>query len=269
MMEKFYGDTVRWFLGMVINNVDPFTEPTGRVQVRIYGIHDNVEKISNSNLPWAVVLLPATEGGVDGIGRSPDLKPGAQVFGIFLDGEDSQLPLVLGSIPRVSIPQNIDTTTYNPGNVPSATAPIRQEIVSDITDTVLRNVLTTIKTKESSNNYTAVNFAWPQSTATGAYQFVRGTWRGAAKIAGVDEALQYRDAKDAPPEIQDRVAGGYISDILAKNGNNVAVVPLVWFTGNARGYMSAHAIQVNRGMTGSDYQREWMKVYNTVSGGAV
>lgn len=268
MMEKFYGDTVRWFIGMVVNDVDPFTEPTGRVQVRVYGIHDNVEKIPNNDLPWAVVMLPTTEGGVDGIGRSPDLKAGAQVFGIFLDGQDSQVPLVLGSIPRVAIPQIGDPTTYNPGNTPSTTAPLRQEVVSDVTDTVVRNILQTIKTKESSNNYTAVNFAWPKSTATGAYQFVRGTWRGAAKIAGVEEALQYRDAKDAPPEIQDRVAAGYISDILAKNGNNVAVIPLVWFTGNAQGYMSANAIKVNRGMTGADYQKKWMEIYNTVSGGS-
>lgn len=268
-MEKFYGDTTRWFIGMVVNDVDPFAEPTGRVQVRIYGIHDNFEKIPNSQLPWATVLLSSSEGGVDGIGRQPGLKVGAQVFGIFLDGQDSQIPLVLGSIPRIAVPQNLAATPTVAGTVAGKAAPVRQEIVSDITDSTIRGILQTIKTRESSNNYTAVNYAWPQSTASGAYQFIRSTWRSAAKIAGVDDALAYRDAKDAPPAIQDRVAAGYVEDILRKNGNNIAVIPLVWFTGNPEGKMTAHQIAVNNGMTGEKYQAKWMEDYYRITGGTV
>lgn len=94
----FYGDVVRWFVGKVVNHTgDPLQ--LGRVQVRIVGIHDNPE-IQYGVLPWATVMLPSTESGTT-YGRSPKLMTGAQVFGIFIDGKQSQLPMVLGSIPHI------------------------------------------------------------------------------------------------------------------------------------------------------------------------
>jgi len=94
----FYGDHLRWFIGRAVNvSSDP--ETRGRVQVRIYGIHsDNKIDIGDDDLPWAECLVPTTEGGVSGIGRMPQIKPSALVFGIFLDGKLSQSPLILGSI---------------------------------------------------------------------------------------------------------------------------------------------------------------------------
>ena len=102
-MNVFYGDSVRWFIGSVINNNDNEFK-LGRVQVRIYGIHDNLEMITNKDLPWAQVMAPSTEDGTSGLGFKPNLKNGAQVFGIFLDGKMSQAPLILGSIPKIEIP---------------------------------------------------------------------------------------------------------------------------------------------------------------------
>ena len=94
----FYGDITRWFVGRVVNHTgDPLQ--LGRVQVRIVGIHDNPE-IEMGMLPWASVMLPSTESGRE-YGRPPRLMTGAQVFGIFLDGKQSQVPLVLGSIPHI------------------------------------------------------------------------------------------------------------------------------------------------------------------------
>lgn len=102
--EGFYGDHMRWFIARVVNSsADP--ETRGRVQIRIYGIHsDNKTDIDDLDLPWAECLLPTTEGGVSGIGRMPQIKPSALVFGIFLDGKKSQSPLVLGSIVQNEIP---------------------------------------------------------------------------------------------------------------------------------------------------------------------
>jgi len=102
-MNVFYGDNSRWFIGSVINNNDNEFK-LGRVQVRIYGIHDNLEMITNKDLPWAQVMAPSTEDGTSGLGFKPNLKNGAQVFGIFLDGKMSQAPLILGSIPKIEIP---------------------------------------------------------------------------------------------------------------------------------------------------------------------
>jgi len=100
MFHKFYGDETRWFIGVVVDNNDPLN--LGRVKVRIHGIHsDNKEEIPDWALPWAQVLIPVTEEGTTGYGYNPYIIPTAQVFGIFLDGKSSQLPLILGSIPKI------------------------------------------------------------------------------------------------------------------------------------------------------------------------
>lgn len=102
----FYGDTTRWFIGTVVNHTgDPLR--LGRLQVRIVGIHDNFD-IGLGDLPWASVLIPSTEPGAV-YGRGPRIQTGSQVFGIFLDGEQSQQPLVLGSIPYVLSPTPTQT----------------------------------------------------------------------------------------------------------------------------------------------------------------
>ena len=100
MSQMFYGDQNRWFVGLVIDIDDPLK--LDRVKVRIQGIHTHdTTLIPNSDLPWAQVAIPVTEGGSSGIGANASIKPRAQVFGFFLDGKNSQLPLVLGSIPKI------------------------------------------------------------------------------------------------------------------------------------------------------------------------
>jgi hypothetical protein len=98
--SEYYGDETRWFIGIVVNVNDPLQ--LGRVQVRIHGIHSaSTIDIPLSDLPWAQTVIPVTEGGVSGLGANVGIKPKSQVFGIFLDGKNSQLPLVMGSIPKI------------------------------------------------------------------------------------------------------------------------------------------------------------------------
>ena len=100
MSQMFYGDHNRWFVGLVIDVNDPLK--LDRVKVRIQGIHtEDTTLIPNADLPWAQVAIPVTEGGSSGIGANSSIKPRAQVFGFFLDGKNSQLPLVIGSIPKI------------------------------------------------------------------------------------------------------------------------------------------------------------------------
>jgi hypothetical protein len=120
IQKEFYGDDSRWFLATVINSRPP-SGLEGRVKIRIIGIHnDSITEIPESDLPWAQVLIPTTEGGISGIGRIPQLLPGALVFGMFLDGISSQIPLVLGSLPRIEKPTAIQggrlTTSANSYN---------------------------------------------------------------------------------------------------------------------------------------------------------
>lgn len=97
--KDFYGDQVRWFTGLVVDINDPIQ--LGRIKVRIYGIHsDNRVDIPDDALPWAQTVTPLTEGGTTEWGNPLGIQPNALVFGIFMDGTSSQLPLILGSLPK-------------------------------------------------------------------------------------------------------------------------------------------------------------------------
>jgi len=103
--DEYYGDSVRWFIGTIVDINDPLK--LDRVKVRVYGIHtSSTIDIPTDDLPWASVLIPVTEGGSSGIGANSQIKNRAQVFGIFLDGKDSQMPLVMGSIPKIETKRN-------------------------------------------------------------------------------------------------------------------------------------------------------------------
>ena len=134
-MNYFYGDNVRWFLATVI---DVFNDPLerGRVQIKIHGIHsDDPTDIATGDYPWAEVLIPTTEGGVSGIGQGPGILETAQVFGIFLDGKESQMPLVLGSLTHdeIIVPGNVrDNALYQQGyEAPSDTYTLHQGITTN------------------------------------------------------------------------------------------------------------------------------------------
>ena len=80
----------------------------GRFKIRIHGLHSpSTVDIPEADLPWAQCVLPTTEGGVSGIGKMPQLMPNALVFGMFMDGKHSQTPLILGSIPHIEFPTQI------------------------------------------------------------------------------------------------------------------------------------------------------------------
>ncbi len=103
IQSDFYGDNVRWFIGIVEDIADP--ERLGRARVRIFGIHNpRVDEVQTSDLPWAQPIIPTTEGGISGVGTNPKLIVGLQVMGFFLDGKQSQIPVIIGSIPHIEIP---------------------------------------------------------------------------------------------------------------------------------------------------------------------
>jgi hypothetical protein len=108
----FYGDQTRWFLGTVVDLKDPME--LGRVKVDVFGMYDNIK---DEDLPWAQIVMPVTEGGTKGFGKNLGIQIGAQVFGMFLDGKNSQLPLVMGSVPKVEgeeLSTNDSTRGTNP-----------------------------------------------------------------------------------------------------------------------------------------------------------
>lgn len=94
--NDYYGDRWRWFVGVVKDVGDD----RSRVRVRIFGIHhtEDLERVSDGDLPWALVLYPTTGGQTSGGNASHNLTPGTWVVGFFADGTDSQQPVVLGVI---------------------------------------------------------------------------------------------------------------------------------------------------------------------------
>ena len=115
LKSNFVGrDGFKWWIGQVGPEScqgDQINE-TGnawgnRIKVRIMGYHpqDPIE-LPDDDLPWAQILLPATAGtGGGGMNRSIRLTPGDSVFGFFLDGDDAQLPVILGAFGRPSFDQ--------------------------------------------------------------------------------------------------------------------------------------------------------------------
>ena len=124
-------------------------------------------------------------------------------------------------------------------------------------DPTVNAILDTIKRRESSHNYDAKN---PDSSASGGYQFIDSTWKSLTEKYGV--GTEYGHAQDAPEAVQDAVASKYVKGILADNNNDVTKVPLVWYTGNAGGKMSAKQLAVNKGLTAAEYQYNWMRAFN-------
>lgn len=126
--KDFYGDKSRWFIGRVINNRDP--DMLGRVQVRINGIHSELQSdIPQSGLPWALTALPTTEGGSSGIGRIAQIQPNAMVYGVFLDGETSQLPLVIGVLTQFEEPSRVQQASASAAGNPLTRAYLGQDSV--------------------------------------------------------------------------------------------------------------------------------------------
>tara|TARA_R100000951_G_scaffold91218_1_gene79546 strand:+ start:2596 stop:4098 length:1503 start_codon:yes stop_codon:yes gene_type:complete len=89
---------LRHFIGVVENRNDP--QELGRVKVRIYSVHsENNEDVKREHLPWAMVLNPITSASMSGIGTSPTgMVEGTWVFGVFLDENEYQMPLVMGTL---------------------------------------------------------------------------------------------------------------------------------------------------------------------------
>ena len=94
-----------------------------RYKVRIIGLHDQGEsKIPSEELPWAQIMYPVTAGG--GQARSSqtsNLRQGMMVFGFFMDGQDQQIPVIMGvlgnnlSTPLSKESKNDRVTNEKPG----------------------------------------------------------------------------------------------------------------------------------------------------------
>ena len=94
---KYSSLNPEWFFGIVEDRQDPLN--LGRIRVRIFGRHsDNKQLVPTESLPWAQILLPTNNP------NPYPSKEGDSVLGMFLDGKNAQIPIILGTFS--DLPQN-------------------------------------------------------------------------------------------------------------------------------------------------------------------
>lgn len=87
-----------WWTGVVEDRDDP--QKLGRCRVRVFGYHHYDTKIlPTKELPWAIPMQPITSAATSGVGTTPvGIVTGTWVMGFFLDGEEAQHPVIMGTI---------------------------------------------------------------------------------------------------------------------------------------------------------------------------
>jgi hypothetical protein len=124
----------------------------------------------------------------------------------------------------------------------------------------LEPILETIRALESGGDYTARAAG---SSASGAYQFIDGTWN---KFGG------YRRAHLAPPNVQDAKAREMIVTVLEAHGNDVAAIPVVWYLGHlprpdSNSWDTIPAPEAGNVLTPREYQTRWVSRFLDIAGG--
>lgn len=109
-------DGFYWWIGQVETQKGQQPKGDGKYKVRIVGQHlKNCDAVSYDDLPWAIVMMPATaprrEGGTDY--SNAKYQAGDWVIGFFLDGNQGQQPVIMGSLGK-----QYKTTTNNGNDKP-------------------------------------------------------------------------------------------------------------------------------------------------------
>jgi hypothetical protein len=127
----FLGASFNWWIGQIADdstwrdNIVPgkFEDKNSipgwgrRYKVRIIGLHDQEEEtIDSEGLPWAQVMYPITAGGgQSGASQTPNLRQGNFVFGFFLDGQEQQVPVIMGVLGNNAQTELQRKTGFNQG----------------------------------------------------------------------------------------------------------------------------------------------------------
>ena len=150
-------------------------------------------------------------------------------------------------------------STVADSSVPESTVPVEDPAPEGPEAVSIDLVLLTIRTLESGGDYQA---RARKGSASGAYQFVDGTWNNHGG---------YPSAWIAPPPVQDERARMLVEPILRKWG--LAEVPVAWYDPGALGN-PARMDQVPRPEYGNiltvrEYQTQWLETYRQLAGGVL
>jgi len=116
LKSNFIGrDGFRWWIGQIAQTASAPEQSNGegwafRYKVRILGYHpDNYSELSDEDLPWAGVMMPTTAGsGGGGFAQSARINQGDIVVGFFLDGDDAQIPVIMGAFGKTQFTPSLE-----------------------------------------------------------------------------------------------------------------------------------------------------------------
>ena len=111
LQSHFIGrDGFRWWIGQIPEIKHWIEQVSGdgwgqRYKVRILGYHPLDDKdLKDEDLPWAQVMFPVTAGtGAANVATGTQLQQGDIVIGFFLDGDNAQIPLIMGALGRTKL----------------------------------------------------------------------------------------------------------------------------------------------------------------------
>lgn len=88
----------RWFFGFVVSIEDP--DKLGQIKVRVPDVHGDMPI---DDIPYATVVVPSVSASLNGVGISPvGINVGSMVFGFFADGNEYNIPVVIGTINKIN-----------------------------------------------------------------------------------------------------------------------------------------------------------------------
>ena len=123
LKSNFIGrDGFRWWIGQIPPGDSLGAQNKGggwgnRFKVRILGYHPySKADLPDEDLPWAGCLLPATSGtGASNFAESVKYRPGDVVVGFFMDGDNAQIPMIMGAFGRTGqVPQQAASGAFVP-----------------------------------------------------------------------------------------------------------------------------------------------------------
>lgn len=103
-VQNYFNSTgFHWWMGVVEDRMDPLY--LGRCRIRILGYHTkDKSQLPTQDLPWAQPLQPIMSAATTGVGIAP-VGPveGTWVVGFFIDGEDCQQPVFMGTFAGIPV----------------------------------------------------------------------------------------------------------------------------------------------------------------------
>jgi hypothetical protein len=153
-------------------------------------------------------------------------------------------------------PDETSSTAAPSTTIGAPPAPAAQNVIAYPSQ--IANILATIRYVESRGDYSAPP---NKGRASGAYQFITSTWDGHGG---------YPEAYLAPPAVQDERAAADVERFLAQWGNDVSMVPVMWYYPRAASDLALMDVvpvpAAGNVLTVREYQHRWLAVWSFMSG---